>query len=684
MAYANRLSRESSPYLLQHAHNPVDWYPWGDEAFAKARTENKPIFLSIGYATCHWCHVMERESFEDPEIARILTDHFVSVKVDREERPDVDKIYMTAVQAMTGQGGWPLSAWLTPELEPFYGGTYFPPESRHGRPSFRQILLRIAELWKERAEELRGHGRTFVSQLREMGTRERLPGRLDDVAVLDAAARRFKAEFDPNHGGFGGAPKFPRPSTPWFLLHHADRTGDAEALRMVKETARGMIRGGIHDHVGGGFHRYAVDERWLVPHFEKMLYDNGLLMGLFSDLHRVEPDGELAEAVAGIDRWLSGRMAQADGGYHSAEDADSEGREGLYYVWRVEELEEVLTGEEWDLVRRVCGCTKGGNFLDHSDPDPLPGLNVLSIEQPPRSAEEGRILKGAWAKLGERRSRRVPPLLDDKVLASWNGLVLSGYARAFRAFRRPEYLEKARRLAGFLETRMTDPETGLLRHCFRQGRLGGVTLLDDYAFCMAGLVDLYEADPAVRWLRKAMVWADDLIRLFGDAERGGFWQSLEGDPHLPARVKEDYDGAEPSGNSVAAVALWKLADLTGEDHYREAARGVTACFRDRLEQLPAAVPHLLVALDLAVRSPVQAVVAGNPDDPATRVLAGVLEERWDPGRITVWADVEHPSPLVRAQASAGGPPRVYLCRNFACGLPVVDPEELRRQLARPV
>ena len=430
-ARTNRLAREKSPYLLQHQHNPVDWYAWGEEAFAKARRENQPIFLSIGYSTCHWCHVMERESFENPEVAAFLNDHFVSIKVDREERPDVDKIYMTFVQATTGQGGWPLNVFLTPELKPFYGGTYFPPDNRHGRPGFLQLLQQVQQLWQTRRAELANSAADIHARLEQLSvSSERSSGLVLTSAVLRDAGSVFKASYDAQHGGFGGAPKFPQPSQPQFLLRYARRFHDGDAVRMVLHTCDRMAAGGIHDQLGGGFARYSVDAEWLVPHFEKMLYDNAQLAQLYLDAFLVSGEARYAEVARDILGYVLRDMTHPDGGFYSAEDADSEGHEGKFYCWTRAELAELLTPEEFKVAARYFGLTEQGNFVDHSHPQPLPNQNVLSVVDPRLTGPESAWLASAKGKMLAARSQRVRPACDDKVLASWNGLMLGAMARA--------------------------------------------------------------------------------------------------------------------------------------------------------------------------------------------------------------------------------------------------------------
>ncbi|HKS38180.1 MAG TPA: thioredoxin domain-containing protein, partial [Verrucomicrobiae bacterium] len=578
-AHTNRLAREKSPYLLQHQHNPVDWFSWGEEAFAKARKENKPIFLSIGYSTCHWCHVMERESFEDENVAKFLNEHFVSIKVDREERPDVDKIYMTFVQATSGQGGWPLNVFLTPELKPFYGGTYFPPDNRHGRPSFLHLLQQVHQLWATKQSQLVDSATDIHERLKLHTQQQNATNLVLNPEILQNAARLFKREYDPRHGGFGGAPKFPRPSQPAFLLRHAVRFNDTEAIRMVVHTCERMAAGGMYDQLGGGFARYSVDAEWLVPHFEKMLYDNAQLIHLYLDAYLVSGEKQFADVTRDIIRYVLRDMTHPEGGFYSAEDADSEGHEGKFYCWTREELSKLLTPEEFNVAARYFGITDKGNFVDHSHPSPLPHQNVLSIVDPKLPAADKPLLDSAKKKMSDARAKRVRPHLDDKVLSSWNGLMLGAIARAYAVLGDEGYRAAAEKNLAFLQARLWQPPTnggnvpltrsrdggttlsptggegrgegvvrgqetsGTLYHRWRDGERDAVQLLDAYAFLLSGVIDLYEATLETRHLEFALALAEAMLAKFYDTENGGFWQSAAGASDLILRVKEDYDGA---------------------------------------------------------------------------------------------------------------------------------------------
>src|SRR5688572_24006088 len=549
-SHTNRLAREKSPYLLQHQHNPVDWFPWGEEAFAKARSEGKPIFLSIGYSTCHWCHVMERESFENEETAAYLNEHFVAIKVDREERPDVDKIYMTFVQAMIGQGGWPLNVFLAPDLKPFYGGTYWPPESKYGRPSFVQVLQQIQQAWQTKRDQITGSSVNLHEKLVELTARQSGGGAALAPSMLALAGAELKEGYDWKNGGWGDAPKFPSPSHPAFVLRQGVRARDQEAVKMVLHTCERMAAGGIYDQIGGGFSRYSVDAQWLVPHFEKMLYDNAQLLNLYLDCYLVSGEERFADVARDIIRYLLRDMTHPEGGFYSAEDADSEGKEGKFYCWTREELSKLLSPEEFNVATKYYGVTEKGNFLDHSDPNPLPNQNVLSVADTNLAQADVPLLKSAKEKIFQARSKRVRPHLDDKVLASWNGLMLGALARAGVVLKEDKYLAAAERNFAFVKSKLWDSPTQTLYSRWRDGHRDSVQLLESYAFLLSGVIELYQCTLNPQHLEFAVALADGMLKRFYDAADGGFWQSPPGATDLILRVKDDYDGAEPSGNSV--------------------------------------------------------------------------------------------------------------------------------------
>jgi uncharacterized protein YyaL (SSP411 family) len=676
---ANRLAKEKSPYLLQHQFNPVDWYAWGSEAFDAAKKSDRPIFLSIGYSTCHWCHVMERESFENETVAKFLNDHFVSIKVDREERPDVDKIYMTFVQATTGQGGWPLSAFLTPDLKPFFGGTYFPPSDGHGRPGFLQLLQRIDELWRTRRQDISGSAEEIHGRLQQATTaNHETDGGALSPEVLRKAGLGFKQSYDRHHGGFGGAPKFPQPSQPQFLLRYAKRFRDQEAIRMVLHTCERMAAGGIHDQLGGGFARYSVDAEWLVPHFEKMLYDNAQLVQLYLDAYLLSGAAQHADVVRDILEYVLRDMTHPQGGFYSAEDADSEGHEGKFYCWTREELAKLLTPEEFNVATRYFGITEHGNFVDHSHPQPLPRQNVLSIANPKLAAGDVALLESAKGKMSAQRAKRVRPHLDDKVLVSWNGLMLGAMARAAVVLGQPVYRKAAETNLAFLQTRLWDASTKTLYHRWRDGERDSVQLLDGYAFLLGGVIDLYEATLEPKHLEFALSLADAMLQKFYDTERGGFWQTAPGASDLILRVKEDYDGAEPSGNSVACLALLKLGKISGRAEFTGAAEKTLRLFASRLEQMPQAVPFMLQALDFSVEEPKRAVVAGELGKSDTALLIGAIHSVYEPNKV-VLGNIGHVEPFAQTLPAKDGAV-VYLCTGTSCQAPTSDPNKLKSLL----
>jgi uncharacterized protein YyaL (SSP411 family) len=675
-SHTNRLAREKSPYLLQHQYNPVDWYAWGDEAFAKARKENKPIFLSIGYSTCHWCHVMERESFENEEVAKFLNENFVSIKVDREERPDVDKIYMTFVQATTGQGGWPLNTFLTPELKPFFGGTYFPPNASHGRTSFLQLLQHIHQLWQTRHGDLADSAEKIHSQLEDAASRSSTSNILLTANVVREAGSRFKSAYDPRHGGFGSAPKFPQPSQPQFLLRYAKRFKDQEAIRMVLNTCDHMASGGIHDQLGGGFARYSVDAEWLVPHFEKMLYDNAQLVQLYLDAYLVSGDEHHAAVVRDILTYILRDMTHPEGGFYSAEDADSEGHEGKFYCWTRPELTKLLTPQEFKVATRYFGITENGNFVDHSHPSPLPNQNVLSIVDPKLSESEKPLLASAKKKMFEARSHRVRPHLDDKILASWNGLMLGAMARAYAVLGDEHCRVAAENNLAFLQTKLWDAKTNTLYHRWRDGQRDNVQLLEAYAFLLSGVLDLYEATLKPEHLEFAIALAETMLRKFYDSENGGFWQSAGDAKDLILRVKEDYDGAEPSGNSVAIMDLLRLGRITDRKDFTTAAEKTLRLFSNRLQETPEAVPYMLQAFDFSLEEPKRAVLAGEPSRPLLHALHSVYQ----PNKV-VLGNTGRVEPFAKTLPAKDGSV-VYFCTGTACQPPTKEVATIRELLKK--
>jgi uncharacterized protein YyaL (SSP411 family) len=656
----NRLAAATSPYLLQHADNPVDWYEWGEEAIDRARREDKPILLSVGYAACHWCHVMERESFEDEDTAALMNEHFVSVKVDREERPDVDSIYMDAVQAMTGHGGWPMTVFLTPEGEPFFAGTYFPNQDRNGMPAFRKVLVAVAEAWTARRGDLLGQGKRVVeaiargpSPTEEPLTEEILRGALD-------ALRR---SFDPEWGGFGQAPKFPQPMTLELVLR-LDARGWEGARDMASTTLDRMASGGMYDVVGGGFHRYSTDRRWLVPHFEKMLYDNAQLARLYVHAHQVTGQDAYRRVAEQTLDYLLREMRHPDGGLFSAQDADSEGVEGKFYVWSWEELVKVA-GEE---VAAVLGASPGGNWE---------GTNILRSTGQEIPAEWPRIR----AALLERRNARVPPATDDKVLAGWNGLAVSALAVAGRTLGKWDYVDAATTAADFVLTGLRDRNGRLLR-AWRDGRTSGPAYADDHALMAGACLDLYETTFDVRWFEECRRLADELIQLFHDPDGGGFFQTGADAERLVLRPKELFDNAVPSGNSAAAEVLLRLSLFTREASYERAAVSALRAIRDLLVRAPTAFGTALGALDLYFGPSREVAVAGDPADDRTGRLIHEVWRRYLPNVVLASADPGRGSsvPLLAGRTAVDGKPAAHVCERFVCQRPLTEPEELAAQL----
>ena len=676
--HANRLAKEKSPYLLQHAHNPVDWFAWNDEAFAKARRENKPIFLSVGYSTCHWCHVMERESFEDERVGRFLNEHFVSIKVDREERPDVDKIYMTFVQATTGSGGWPMNVFLTPELKPFFGGTYFPPDARYGRPSFLQLLQQISQLWRERKGEIAASAEEIHARIEATTANSAETNSPLTADVLKSAAEFFKKIYDPQHGGFGGAPKFPQPSIPSFLLRCAKCFHDDGAAQMVLRTCERMAAGGIHDQLGGGFSRYSVDAEWLVPHFEKMLYDNAQLAQLYLDAFLVSGDARHADVARDILDYVLRDMTHLDGGFFSAEDADSEGHEGKFYCWTNDELSKLLTVDEFNVTVRYFGITAEGNFIDHSHPQPLAGQNVLSVVNPNVPDGDLPLLASAKEKMSDVRSKRVRPHLDDKILASWNGLMLGAFARASAVLGEDKYRAAAEKNLAFVREKLWDEKSRTLFHRWRDGERDSVQLLEGYAFQLSGVIELYEATLEPKHLDFAIALAGTMIARFYDAANGGFWQSASGAMDLILRVKDDHDGAEPSGNSVATLALLKLGAITGRKDFTEAAERTLRLFADRLQNFPQAMPFMLHALGFSLWEPKRVVIAGNSDSKELHELLRAAHLVYQPDKIVLGntgavEEFAHSLPVKNGAV-------VYLCTGNSCQPPTSDAAQVKEIL----
>jgi uncharacterized protein len=718
---ANRLANATSPYLLQHADNPVDWYPWGQEAFDAARKSDRAIFLSIGYSTCHWCHVMAHESFENEAIAGVMNSNFVSVKLDREERPDVDRVYMSYLQALTGHGGWPLSVWLTPDLKPFYAGTYFPPEDRQGRAGFPTILRAIARGWKEDRARLVEEADRVVESLRERADERAAPSGGAVAALAQAAGAAFEkayqyyAEgFDPRHGGFGGAPKFPRPANLEFLLRCAAVQGlgseaGLEAAGMVGATLGAMARGGIHDHVGGGFHRYSVDAEWFVPHFEKMLYDQAQIALCALEAWKATGDERHAWLARDVIDYVLRDLADSSGGFFSAEDADSlpeggsEPVEGAFYVWTMAEAEAAL-GADAALAAAHFGMRPEGNVPRERDPHAeFTGKNILAQSRPlvdtakllgiePQAASDR--LTFCLARLLAVRSARRRPHLDDKVVAGWNGLMISALARAAvspaesLADRRPAYLAAALRAAAFAQRELLDDPGGLPRRSWRRGKGSGPGFAEDCAFLIQAWLDLYEATFDEAWIQSAQGLQRAFDAQFWDPAKGGYFNSAAGAADVVVRLKEDYDGAEPAATSTAALNLFRLSSLTMNDAAREQGRRAIAAFRGRWEEAPQAMPQLLCAFESALEPPRHIVLTGDPSSQGFAALVSVCHEKAGPRRTLIALDGTKSSrawfaglaPWVESMGAKKGAPVAYVCEEFVCRAPARTPDELRKVL----
>jgi uncharacterized protein YyaL (SSP411 family) len=672
---ANRLAGETSPYLLQHAHNPVDWYPWGPEALERARREDKPVLLSVGYAACHWCHVMERESFENEDTAEVMNEHFVSIKVDREERPDIDAIYMDAVQAVAGQGGWPMTVFLTPEGEPFYGGTYFPDEDRHGMPAFRRVLEAVAEAWRDRRDEVTTQGRQLSQAIgRQTQLRESRDPLSEDV--MQSAFAALARTFDRQWGGFGGAPKFPQPMTLEFLLRCHLR-GYPEALDLLRVTLDRMAAGGMYDQVGGGFHRYAVDGRWHVPHFEKMLYDNAQLVRVYARAWQVTGRDRYREVATETIEYLLREMRHPEGGFYSSQDADSEGVEGKFFVWSWDELLEVAD----ESVATYLGATPQGNWE---------GTNVLWTPFPAATVaaefgiDEQELLdrvRRARAELFRRREERVRPATDDKILASWNGLAVAALAEAGRALAEPRYVDAAAGAAEFVLSRLRRDDDRLLR-TWRDGKAGGPGYADDYALMCEASLALARATLDVRWVHEARRIAEDLVRLFHDPERGGFFQTGADAEELVIRPKELFDNAVPSANSAAAEALLRVALLYGDAQLERAGLSALRLVRDPVARAPSGFGHALCALDLYLGPAREIALVGDVE--GVRPLAEVVWSRFLPNTVLAAGDPGDPPaakvPLLADRPLVDGRATAYVCERFVCKRPVTSPEKLAAEL----
>jgi len=686
----NRLIDETSPYLLQHAHNPVAWYPWGEEALSKARAENRPIFLSIGYAACHWCHVMAHESFEDETTARVMNDLFVNIKVDREERPDLDSIYMSAVVGLTGGGGWPMSVFLTPDGRPFYGGTYFPPTPRHGMPAFRDVLKAVADAWQNRREEILKNSDGILGYLKQANDFvAQVESQSLSTGTLAKAEQLIGRSFDRVNGGWGSAPKFPQPMTLEFLLRRYTQVPNAQLRTMIEHTLLKMARGGMYDQLGGGFHRYSTDAQWLVPHFEKMLYDNSQLARVY--LHAAQALNEpfYRRIATEILDYVAREMTHPDGGFYSTQDADSEGVEGKFFVWTVDDIRSIL-GDDEILFSDVYGITSHGNFHEHHLPE---GQNILSVVKDPSGVAQANGLSlakleaklaQARQKLFEVRERRIKPQRDEKVLAAWNGLMLAAFADAARdpalADRGQQYRSIAEHNAEFLLREMRSPEGRLLR-TWKDGRAKLNAYLEDYAAVIEGLLELYQTTFDERWFVAARELADIMLQHFADPA-GGFFDTSDDHEALVTRPKDLQDNAIPSGNALAATVLLKLYAFTGDDQYYKQAELMLSILQGALAQAPTGFAQWLCALDFALGGPREIALVGDIQSAAGQALLAVARESYRPNQVIAAALSDRPSkvPLLADRPTLGGQATAYVCRDFACQQPVTEPTALRAQL----
>jgi uncharacterized protein YyaL (SSP411 family) len=674
---ANHLINETSPYLLQHAYNPVDWYPWGEAAFEKARAENKPVLLSVGYSACHWCHVMAHESFEDEEIAKLMNENFVNIKVDREERPDVDQIYMNAVQMMTHHGGWPMTVFLTPDAVPFYGGTYYPPQDRYNMPGFPRVLSGVAEAYRDRQADILETGTSLVKELQRLSAASGADQPIEPE-LLQAAYVGIIRNYDSINGGFGGAPKFPPAMTLEFLLRTHARTGNGEALEMVGYTCEKMANGGMYDQIGGGFHRYSTDARWLVPHFEKMLYDNALLSRVYLHYFQVTQDQKARAVVEGILDYVLREMTHPEGGFYSTQDADSEGHEGKFFVWDFEEIRSAVSDEQAGLFCSYYNITEEGNFEGKNIPNVTRPLEELATQYNVPAAALEESIKDSRRKLFELREQRIKPDRDEKIITAWNGLMMASFAEAGVVLDRPDYTEAAVRNAEFMISNLRRDEA-LLR-TWKDGVAKFNAYLEDYAFLSEGLMTLFETTGQFRWLTKALALTDQMIADFWDEEAGAFFFTGKSHENLIVRSKDFFDNATPSGNSVAALVLIKAALFTGRENYRNLATATLREIADQARRYPSGFGYALSAVDLLLSTPKEvAIIGSNAID-----LEPMLGEVWRgylPNKVVAASYGHDLLPLWEGRTMIDGKPTAYICENYVCKRPVTELSELAEQLS---
>ncbi len=673
--YVNRLAKESSPYLLQHKNNPVDWYPWGDEAFQKALELNRPIFLSIGYSTCHWCHVMEEESFEDEQVAQLLNDNFISIKVDREERPEIDHLYMTVCQVMTGKGGWPLTIIMTPDKYPFFAGTYFPKKGRMGRPGMIELLPAISDAWVNKKDELIQSANQIKKYLIDSNNKE-LGDQLNQT-ILTTTNSQFINRYDKTHGGFGTKPKFPSPHNLIYLLRYHNMSGDKTSLLMVEKTLQEMRLGGIFDHVGFGFHRYSTDTEWILPHFEKMLYDQAMLTLAYTEAYQITYNQLYKDTAEEILYYVQRNMTDKRGGFYSAEDADSEGEEGLFYLWTIDEIKNILSNVESELLINTYGLNKEGNYDDEATGNRTE-KNILYLKEPINNIELKNRLNQIIKKLYQARKKRIHPLKDDKILTDWNGLMIAAYAKAGDVFNSDDYIQQAEKSAQFILKNLTDNNGRLLKR-YRNGNAGVDAHLDDYAFFIWGLLELYEATFNVTYLAEAIQLSNIMVDEFWDVTNGGFFLGGESSEKLIVRAKTGYDGAMPSGNSVAAMNCSKLNRITGETKWAEISDKIFITFSNEIQKTPSGYASMVNAFLFNTDNPKEIVIVGSGKDSDTISAIEKIKSEYVPNKVIIFKDTDDElnklSPLAKwtvTQETIDEKTTYYICQDFACKIPTTD------------
>jgi uncharacterized protein YyaL (SSP411 family) len=688
----NKLIFEKSPYLLQHAHNPVDWYPWGPEAFSKAEGEDKPVFLSIGYSTCHWCHVMEKESYEDVEVAELLNDAFVCIKVDREERPDLDSVYMKVCQQLTGSGGWPLHIIMTPDKKPFFAATYIPKDSRFGQVGLKELIPKVKELWASRRNELLESASKVTELLQETETGQHVSSTAEELgkSTMDEAYLQLSGSFDDLNGGFGDAPKFPSAHNLTFLLRFWKRTSDTKALQMVEKTLKAMRLGGMYDQLGFGFHRYSTDARWLVPHFEKMLYDQAMLTMAYTEAYQATGDDLFKQTAREIITYVLRDMTNSGGGFYSAEDADSEGEEGRFYVWTEEEIKQLLTADEADFAMKIFSVEKKGDFEEAMSGERT-GNNILHLEKSPTQIASDmhmplqdfqKRVEEVRRKLFDVRQKRVRPDKDDKILVDWNGLMIAALSKASQVFSEPEYANAAKRAVDFVLENMRDSKKRLY-HRYRDGEAKVAGFLSDYSFFVWGLMELYETVFDAEYLQRAIELTEEMMKSFGDKQQGGFYFTTDDADVTLVRDKEIYDGALPSGNSVACLNLVRLAHMTGEARYEQAAARLMRSFSSLVLRAPSACTQLMIALDFAIGPSCEVVIVGDPDKIDTRQMMQAVRSRFAPRKVVLLnssaqqrQQIPYFDALSGVLSSEHGKATAYICCNRVCNKPTTDPDKM--------